>query len=575
MGEKLRDISYNLSRKTVYVIFGAICFYLFLASIYSTCIMWYDTEITYYIKDFALLMVSGMLVMILMIFLMRYFLQKIMEKSRYIIIFLTMVWAVLLIGFACNTDITRVYDQAKVYEAIHGLVSGDYTLWQIGGYIYCYPFQNGIILLYAPIMLIFGENTYFAIQVLNILLYWMMAVGFYKLSKIFFDRTVAVFTYIGILFFLPLWGYIKYFYGNLSGLSIIIWAIYFLASFMEKNRWRYLIGSSLCLAFSIVFKSNFTIYAIAMILVLILESFCKKKTNYLKAAVVLGLTVILASKLPLWVAGCITGCVTNQGIPSIYCIDMGLRESYVAPGWYSGDGLKTFAENQYSVDKFASDSWQNIRSSLTNFSQDKYYTLRFFGKKIASIWNNPTFESFAVVVKGNIFGTIDYWMKDILYNGGILNSIIMLIMDVLQSLYLFGNVLYLIYCKKEHDIKRAIPLIAFIGGFLFHIFWEGKCQYTFLFFVMLIPYALAGYKFCIHKIIEWYNGPSRMERLVKSRKVQMFAVLLTVIFLIGVWDNPIFDATIKLRGDEQAYVWLFKERAYWKSPDFTKEGFWE
>lgn len=575
MSEKIWSFIYGLSKRIAYVIFGTICFYLFLASIYSTCIMWYDTEITYYIKDFPLLMVSGLLVMMLLLFLLRHFLQKIMNKSKYIIILFTLVWAVLLIGFVCNTDISRVYDQAMVYEAVKGLVSGDYTLWQVGGYIYCYPFQNGVILLYAPIMLFFGENTYGAVQALSIILYWLMAVGFYKLAKKYFDRTVAVFTYIGVLFFLPLWGYVKFFYGNLSGLCFIIWAIYFLMCFMESIRWKYLIGSSLCLAFSMVFKSNFLIYGIAMILVLVLEGVCKKKSYYLKAVVVLGLTIVLASKLPLWVAEWITGCPTDQGIPSIHCIDMGLRESYVAPGWYSGDSMKSFAENQYSVDKFTSIVWQSIKDSLAYFGQNKYYALSFFGKKTASIWNNPTFESFAVVVKGNVSGTIEYWMKDILYNGGIWNSIIMLIMDVLQSIYLFGNVLYLMYCKKEHDLKRAIPLIAFIGGFLLHIFWEGKSQYTFLYFIMLIPYALMGYKFCLQRIIEWYNGQFRMERLKKSKKVRMFAVLMAVLLIIGIWDNPVFDVTIKLQGDEEAYVWLFKERAYWKEPDFTKEGFWE
>lgn len=575
MIDKLRNFTFNLSTKVVYGIMGVICFYLFLSSIYSTSIMWYDTEITYYIKDFPLLMVSGLLVMMLLLFILRNLVKKILARYRIIVILLTFLWVVLLIGFICNTDISLVYDQARIYEAIEGLVNGDYSMWQTGGYIYCYPFQNGIVLLYAPIMLIFGEHTYAAVQALSMMLYWLMAVGFYKLTKIYFGRTVALFTYISILFYLPLWGYVKYFYGNLPGLSFAIWSIYFIAAFIENSRWQYLTGSALCLAFSIVFKGNFLIYGFAIIIVLTVESIHKNKNCYLIAAVVLGLTAILAVKFPTWAAGWITGCKTDQGMPTVQCVAMGLRDSYVAPGWYSGDSLKTFEEYQYSVARFEQDSWQSIRDSITLFSQNREYALAFFGKKSASIWNNPTFEGFAVVVKGNVNGTIDYWMKDILYNGGIGNSIIMLVLDVLQSIFLFGNLLYLMYCKKEHNLQRAIPLVAFIGGFLFHIFWEGKCQYTILFYVILIIYALAGYKHCIQRMIEWYNDQARQSKILENKAVRLFGVLLAALLIIGIWNNPIFDATIKLRGDEESYIWLFKERSYWKHPDFTKEGFWE
>lgn len=572
MADKLRNLTFNISKKIAYGIFGFICFYLFLSSIFSTCLMWFHMETTYYIRDFALLMVIGLLGMLGMFFLMRNLVLKILKQYRFTITLLTVIWAVLLIGFVCNTDISLVYDQARIYEAVAGFVKGDYRMWQQGGYIYCYPFQNGLVLLYAPLRLIFGKHIYGAVQAINVAMYWLLAVGFYKLAKKYFDNAVAVFTYIGILFFLPLWGYVKFFYGNIPGLCTVIWAVYFLICFTEDHRWRYLSGSALCTAFSVMFKNNFLIYGIAMILVLILESICKKKIDYLAAAAVLGLTVICAGKVPAWVAHRITGCVTDQGLPAIGWVAMGLKESYVAPGWYSGDSIQSFAENQYSVEKSVNDAWQSIQDSFATFSAYPDYALRFFGRKTASIWNNPTFEGFAVVIKGNLQGKIAYWMKDILYSGGTANAVLALIMDILQSVYLFGNLLYLMYCKKKHDLQRAIPLIALIGGFLFHIFWEAKCQYTILFFVILIPYAFAGYKNCIQKMTEWYQGQCRAERLKKSKNVWAFGLLMAVLLIIGIWNNPIFDATIKLRGDEAAYIWLYKEESFWKSPNFTKEG---
>ena len=39
--------------------------------------------------------------------------------------------------------------------------------------------------------------------------------------------------------------------------------------------------------------------------------------------------------------------------------------------------------------------------------------------------------------------------------------------------------------------RLLLPMI-FIGGFIFHLFWEAKGQYTITYFVLLIPYCVKG-----------------------------------------------------------------------------------
>ena len=39
--------------------------------------------------------------------------------------------------------------------------------------------------------------------------------------------------------------------------------------------------------------------------------------------------------------------------------------------------------------------------------------------------------------------------------------------------------------------RLLLPMI-FIGGFIFHLFWEAKGQYTITYFVLLIPYCAKG-----------------------------------------------------------------------------------
>ena len=569
---KLQKWIVNAGNVVVYSFLGIICFYLFLSSIYSTCVIWYDTEKTYYIKDFPILMLLGLLGVTGLGVLMHRLYSRLMSKSNGILVILTLLWFVLITVFVRNTDIDLVYDQRIVYEGTQSFISGNYEMWQQDGYFSWYPFQNGLVLLYTPLMLVFGENTYWAVQGVNVIYYLLLAIGFYGLAKHFFQKGVALVTYAGVLFFLPLWGYVKYLYGNLPGLSLGIWAIYLIVVYMGKEKLRYLLGSAGCIFMAVLYKNNFLIYAIAICLVLIVEAIRQKKLKYVLTVMLLAGIVLVGMKVPSWVMHRITGCITDQGIPSSYWVAMGLRESNVAPGWYNGDSVKLFAENGYSVQRMDKDAWESISDSLMLFRQEKDYALRFFNRKVASIWNNPTFEGFAIVVKGNLHGTLEYWMKDILYSGGIVNTILTVVLDIVQSIYLFGMVLYLMYCRKQHELRKAIPLVAFIGGFIFHIFWEAKCQYTIIFFVLLIPYAFEGYRQCANNVCNWLNKKEKVTHLMKKKGIWAFGVLLAFIFLIAVWDNTFFSSTIKLEGEEGDYVWLCREQDYWKNDNFTKEG---
>ena len=48
--------------------------------------------------------------------------------------------------------------------------------------------------------------------------------------------------------------------------------------------------------------------------------------------------------------------------------------------------------------------------------------------------------------------------------------------------------------QPGESFARLIPAVIFIGGFLFHLFWEAKSQYTAFYVLLLIPDAVRGIK---------------------------------------------------------------------------------
>lgn len=59
---------------------------------------------------------------------------------------------------------------------------------------------------------------------------------------------------------------------------------------------------------------------------------------------------------------------------------------------------------------------------------------------------------------------------------------------------------------RSKDFK--VLAVIFVGGFLFHFIWEAKCQYTVVYVLLLIPYAVMGYN-AVCKIIAEQKNKSR------------------------------------------------------------------
>ena len=59
---------------------------------------------------------------------------------------------------------------------------------------------------------------------------------------------------------------------------------------------------------------------------------------------------------------------------------------------------------------------------------------------------------------------------------------------------LWMGILIFLYLERTTDnIMNLLWLIIFIGGFLFHLFWEAKGQYTLIYVWLCIPYGVKGY----------------------------------------------------------------------------------
>lgn len=79
-------------------------------------------------------------------------------------------------------------------------------------------------------------------------------------------------------------------------------------------------------------------------------------------------------------------------------------------------------------------------------------------------------------------------------------------------------------------LHRLLLPTIFIGGFIFHLFWEAKSQYTITYFVLLIPYCAKGLMDMTNEMIDSF----RNIRVVKSipKKFKMIVDMDTYKFIV-------------------------------------------
>lgn len=578
---KFQKYTLGASKGIIWTLFAIITFYLFVISIFGTCVMCYTDDHIYYIKDFAGVLLAGLFFLVAVLEL---FYRKILwneKKIKKILIVITIVWIGLMSVLILAMQLSTTYDQTFVYQAAGELIRGDYTKWQVDGYLYIHPYQNGLVLLEVPFVAMFGDKAYLVIQHVNIFIWISTMYAVYLIAKRFWGKKTAYLTYFLLLAFVPMWSYVTFVYGTIPGLACSVWSIYMALRFMDKKKFGWAIGSGVLMAVAVMCKTNYEVFAIALILLLLLHAIRNKSFKDIVAAAIIIVCVMIEIKSVPLILHLITGESTTSGIPFTAWLAMGLKDSSIAPGWYNRTEDLIYQDCNHDVAAMQQEALASIQASIALFQQLPSYAVSFFGRKTASLWNSPVFECFTIITKRYVDNTrqMPYWLRVCLFNGGIVNDLLTVYMDVLESVIYFGVVMYWLFARKKHTEENSIFALIFLGGFIFHVFWEGKNQYTIPYYCMLFPYAARGFAEVVkawHAICKEASESGRKGQHIKIlfRKIKttvtghILAIMALLILLVALIPAKYLITTLKIRGDESEYLYFLENETEWKNADY-------
>ena len=543
--------------------------YLFLQGVFTVCTIQRVTERTFYVDNNLLYAVGGIGITAALLWLVWRYGAAFCEKYEGLLVWSgVVISAVFLIWWMGQTQFWYWGDEEKIFQYAQMFLVGDYSGWKPGGYPYMWPHQNGMILFVAALLRFFElSQVYVIFRGLNILFYEVTLIFLWQtLRKLFPDARIAVVQMAMLFLFFPYGFYCVMFYGNVIGLGFGVVAIRCAVAYLEYDKVRYLVGCAIAMICSIIFKQNDVIIFVGILLMLLLQPLRKgsaerqmdaeeklaapwARQRLIKRFCRVGALIVvvcLGIQLPNWIVEVRSGIdLSGTGNSKYAHIAMGLQDSEDAPGWYNTYNERLFAECGYDKESAGDAAKANLAQTLEYYAENPMEGWSFFHRKMASQWNNPTFEGFHMQNARSTSEELSSVVKSVINDGGKANILLTLFLDIYESVVLFGVLLYLV--TRKDGVKELLFAMLFIGAFVFFAVWEAKGRYVAPFYLMLIPYAAVGY----YKL---YEGGRRFNAAWKT--VLAVAVMVLVVALC---DVPVLNNSIRLGSQSEEYYQYIHE----------------
>lgn len=500
-------------KRLVLILFALMIGYLLVASIFSTCYIGgyrymtpaqteeINVEHTFFIRDNYL---QHFVVFVVFSFLLLMFGVKGGGKNqvskfadnKYLGIAACIAAGIVSVMIVLAGQYEPKFDQRHVVEAAAALNAHDYSDFEVGGYLHVFPFQMGIVLYFRLLSWLFGSRNYIAFEIVNAVWIATAYYFFMKIADILWSKEhrCKSGTAVLCLLFAPFLMYTTFLYGTVVGMAFALLSFYMMLLYIAEPKTGYLLICAVSMGLATVFKSNYAIYMIAEIICIAFRILADKSSERKK---LYGRLLLIGMILLCFIIGRagVSASIRNanhgeevKGIPMMAWVVMGLQDGKGAPGWYNAYNNSIYESNDYDYDKAQEAVMNDLKAKIKGMAHRPMTTIGFFVKKVSSQWNNPTFQSLWIL-EGRSAREDSIWM---LQEKG--RAVYIFCVNLLQTWILAGTFLYTVLRFKKSSIEEIILPITFVGGFVFHLFWEAEGLYAILYFPLLIPLSVCGYK---------------------------------------------------------------------------------
>lgn len=411
-------------------------------------------------------------------------------------VLLSVIYILLSAYLICNTAHAIRADAYNVFMAAKAFRSGDYTAFQPGQYLSIYPHQLGLMTfdLLVDAAIPFASGTTIACFLANAALVLGINLCCWKISlELSSSRGVQLLTIFFSFAFFPQLLFIHFAYGLIPGLFFLMLSFLFTLCFCRDFRWLSGLGLVLCLSLSILIRKNNLIGGIAICIYLLLHLTRRHGWKSLAALAAVVACMLIPSRLLTTHYETRTGTSLQDSMPAVLWIAMGtdIDNEVRGPGWYDESTLELYRHMECISAKAASAGMEKLQTNLEKIKAEPTRAASFFGRKIVSTWCDPLYQSIWSGPLPSLNQEVSTPLLQSLCQGGKAEKAANACARAVTLTIYLGVCVYLLHHGRQRN-GWQLALLYFLGGFLFHIFWETKSQYVYPYVFCLIPIAADG-----------------------------------------------------------------------------------
>ncbi len=396
------------------------------------------------------------------------------------------IWWVTIVPYQMEGDQLIVW-----YNSVLAL-ENNFSMYSHGGQMFIYPQQQGLSFLYELLFRITGSTSYRMIGYVNAFMAPFTLFFGYQCTKECFGKEVGVRFLPLMTLCLPYIIYSPYVYGDIPSICygfILLWAV---LKAVHKGQYRYWIPACVIAVLALLSRMNIWIFFIGVVIGLIYLAMYRWSFKPL----LLGVCIVLSASLSMTAVKQFnsfrSGEPVSKGMPSVLWMAMGLQYSEWGAGYYNDYSKKVYMETGLDRELAVAIGVQEVKDRLKIFLSDPMQAKMFFEAKMEMQWLDPLFESIEFTGDFNEEAEKPGEFVTWIYQGQGYPLLCGFCAHVMAAVYMFALLGVLCRFGQKKPIWQDIPLIIFVGGFLFSIIWEAKSRYMLPYFVLLLPYAASG-----------------------------------------------------------------------------------
>lgn len=404
----------------------------------------------------------------------------------------------LILALGINGMGQRV-DQIETQRAAYGMSWGELETFTPPGYLGIYPNNLGMAVVLYLMSFVTGHYNDLAVILINCILVPFIYSDLASIgAKFGMTRKSQILVMAAGFCFLPLQAKAMSIYGDVPGLFFAVRAMKIACDIVLGKADAKKIAAVISFAaVACVLKNNFLIFAIGITLYLAFEFLRQKRFKDLLIPLGVIVAAVLLNALLVFIVGAAMGQEVSSGASKWSWIAMGMQEE---AGMYNGYNALTYQEAGFDSAVQSGMAKSDIMARLGEFAGQPNYAVGFYTSKVMAEWSDPTHYSFELISRNvyldNNISPIIWAISSPRFISGIASCL-----KIFQLLVFIGAASFVVKVGTGKKGSPALLLIlTFLGGYVFHLIWEGAPSYTLSYMVILIPVGIAGLVDLIKKL---------------------------------------------------------------------------